>query len=219
MCQAKPGPRCTAHARRNLEWSRQMLQEAEDKLQEHVRKGLPGDGRVRDADGEYLPNLTDLSRRVTHAQTEVDKAVTAWHETPGGMEELNAEYKAARTEGRHADAEKIKAEFQRGDAARERSRFLQAATNEQSVTTRNIEDVIANSSLDGRYIQHIVRGEVGAQKNIVYIGALSGVSARRMREALDMKGLRNVEIESARVDDRKPQTVPDDDFQIWNGEA
>jgi len=196
-----------------------MLQETEDKLQEHLRTGAKGEFVFRDNDGEYLPTLTDLSRRVTHAQAEVDKSLVAWHETPGGMEELNSEYKTARTEGRFEDAEKIKAEFMRGDAARERSRFLLAATNAQKATTRNVEDVIANSSLDGRYIQHVVRGEVGAQKNIVYIGALSGVSARRMRGSLDAKGLTNVEIESARAEDRQPQKVPVDDFQIWDGEA
>lgn len=217
MCQSKPGPRCTAHARESLDLANDQLAKAEKRLDEYIRIYS-----ANDLEDKFVSTRDDLRKKVADAKETVTRLTASWHETPGGFKELDQEYQKAVAERRMGDAQAIKEEFLRGKAARDRATFLYAAAETQKDIERKVDDVIVGSGLNGKYVERVTRGEVGSQRNVVRIGALSSVSAARMRQMLDAKGLQGVDVESDRAEDRNAVLEPaasTNEFSFWDGES
>ena len=88
MCHAKPGPRCTGHARDRMYAAQTAAAQANVASDQAVRQVIAG----------KLPDKTAraLSRVARAAEDKALRARTDWEATPGGQRDLAAQIAAAR---------------------------------------------------------------------------------------------------------------------------
>lgn len=198
MCQPKPGPRCTAHARANLQKVYDAIDQSQrilDEMSAHIEKWGVSDDRYARSSHNALVGKHE--RKLAALKKYLPEALANWHETPGGLKELNAGYREALANGDTATAEELKGAFERGKNARANAKFLLASKASQDKLRDEVGAAMKEMPSEyGEGIEHLEVGSPGAYRNVIMVQ--SAGAATQMRSLLDARKLQSVEVDVAR---------------------
>lgn len=209
MCQPKPGPRCTGHVRTQLKKLQDFVDTAQAQVDAYGGPPRSDSDRYSKSSQEALART--LERRLAKGQQALAQMTSLWHETPGGMKELNDQYQAAVASGDTTGARALKVEFQRGKAARAHSKFLLASQKAQNEISESIRTALESLPDNDGSVQHVVAGSPGSYRNVVTANSFD--TAVKVKGHLSAHGLEDVRVERVGVA-YGPESMTE--FDVWS---